>query len=96
MYAEYLEKFMEIDYELGFIIAKAGNTVKGYGRVRRRTMNSFYRFLENVVDKIYELEKHRNSDPVLTREISAKSLQLISESENGIEEAEKLSAEALK
>lgn len=89
-YIESIEKYGNSDYELGCIVAKSGSIIKGYGKVRRRTINTFHRFLDNVVCKLYNYESSNNSAFKLTKDISKSALELISETEDGIEKAEEL------
>jgi len=90
LYLESAEKFGKLDYKLGFSIAKSGSIIKGYGRVRRRTRDSFNRLILNILEKSYEKEK-RNSDSLTeTSDIYNRSADLVSKSEDGIEKAEEM------
>lgn len=84
-YLVYIKKYSVIDYELGCLVAKSGSIIKGYGKVRRRTINTFHRSLENIVDKSYESVSMEES-----KKIVSDSLNLISQDENGIDKAEQL------
>jgi len=70
--------------------------VKGYGKVRRRTMRTFIRFIDNVIFPIAEFEKNKRKNYDITLEIGEEALKLISgESMNGIDKAEKMAREVL-
>ena len=90
LYINSVEKFASLDYNLGLSIAKSGSIIKGYGRVRRRTRDSFNRLITNILEKSWE--KGKNSPDVLAEvnEIFNRSVELISQSEDGIEKAEEM------
>jgi len=89
-YKACLEKFAEMDYEVGCLVARSGETIKGYGNVRRRTMNAFSRFLDNIITPLAEFEQKDRKGFDLTLRIGEEALKLISKSADGIEKAEKL------
>lgn len=84
------------DYELGLVVAEAGNIVKGYGRVRRRTVDTFHRFIDNVILRIYELENERGPLCTIASETGRRSLELISGEEDGIVKAEEMAERVLR
>ena len=90
LYISSVDKFASLDYSLGLSIANSGSIIKGYGRVRRRTRDSFHRLITNILEKSYEEGKH--SPDVLTEVnvIFKRSVELVSSTEDGIEEAEKM------
>lgn len=95
-YKEDVEKFTVLNYELGCLVAKSGEVIKGYGDVRRRTMNAFSRFLDKVITPLaaYEIQKKKNFD--LTLEIGEQSLKLIAgASLDGIDKAEEMAEDVL-
>lgn len=94
-YKANVEKFTALNYEIGCLVAKSGQMIKGYGDVRRRSMNAFARFLENIVAPLSEHEQKNRKGFSLTLEIGEESLKLISQSTDGIDKAEKLASEAL-
>ncbi|MGQ0794462.1 MAG: indolepyruvate oxidoreductase subunit beta family protein [Deltaproteobacteria bacterium] len=94
-YKSAVEGFARIDYELGCLAARSGEIVKGYGDVRRRTLGVFSRFLNNVLSPVAEMDKSAGAGFALTVEVASKSLQLISESTEGIDKAEALCAGAI-
>jgi hypothetical protein len=83
-------KLARINYDIGCLVAKSGQMVKGYGKVRRRTMDAFSRFLDNVITPLVEFEKKNRKSFSLTLEIGEKSLSLIAASTDGIDKAEEL------
>ena len=65
--------------------------VKGYGKVRRRTMDAFYRFLDNIILPLSEYESKNRKNFDITLEIGEEAYNLITgESIEGIDKAEKL------
>ncbi len=94
-YTGYVEKYSKTDYALGCLVAKSGSIVKGYGKVRRRTLDSFKRYLEKIIDPIADSEKKIGDGFRLTLEIGERSLYLISASTDGIKKAEKLANSTL-
>lgn len=94
-YKTSVERFAKINYDIGCLIAKSGQMIKGYGKVRRRTMDAFNRFLDNVITPLVEFEKKNRKSFSLTLEIGEKSLSLIAASTEGIDEAERLTRDIL-
>ncbi|HSE83652.1 MAG TPA: indolepyruvate oxidoreductase subunit beta family protein [Thermodesulfobacteriota bacterium] len=95
-YKANVEKFAPINYDLGCLVAKSGEMIKGYGDVRRRTMNAFNRFLDNIITPLAEFEKKKNKNFDLTLEIGDKSLKLIAGATvDGIDNAEKMANDVL-
>lgn len=90
LYLDTVEKFGGLDYKIGLSIAKSGSIIKGYGRVRRRTIDSFKRLIKNILEKSYDKEKEEQAGLTKTAEIFNQSVQLISQSEDGIDKAEEL------
>ncbi len=95
-YKANVEKFAKINYDIGCLIAKSGQMIKGYGKVRRRTMDAFGRFLDNVITPLVEFEKKNRKGFSLTLEIGEKSLNLIAASIDGIDKAEGLTKDLLR
>ena len=90
LYIESIDKFGNLDYELGIAVTKSGSFIKGYGRVRRRTRESFNRLISNVLEKVYENEKSAPDGLSKTFEIFSRSAELVAQEEDGIEKAEEL------
>ena len=95
-YIESIKHYSVLDYNLGCLIAASAAMVKGYGKVRRRTMDSFYRFMDNIIFPLAEFESTKRKNFDITIEIGGEALKLISgESVDGIDKAEKLAQEVL-
>ena len=95
-YTESLKIYARYDYRLGCLIAKSAAVVKGYGKVRRRTMDAFYRFIDNIIFPLSEFESGNRKNFDITLEIGEEALKLISgESVDGIDKAEKLARDVL-
>ena len=78
------------------LVAKSAQMVKGYGKVRRRTMDAFYRFMDNIISPLaaYESNNRKNFD--ITLEIGQEAYTLIAgETIEGIDKAEKLAQDVL-
>jgi indolepyruvate ferredoxin oxidoreductase beta subunit len=90
-YRESINKYASYDYKLGCLVAKSAQMVKGYGKVRRRTMDAFYRFLDNIILPLSEYESKNRKNFDITLEIGEEAYNLITgESIEGIDKAEKL------
>ncbi|MCZ6555578.1 MAG: hypothetical protein O6759_05615, partial [Candidatus Dadabacteria bacterium] len=90
-YRESINKYASYDYKLGCLVAKSAQMVKGYGKVRRRTMDAFYRFLDNIIFPLSEYESKNRKNFDITLEIGEEAYNLITgESIEGIDKAEKL------
>ena len=95
-YIESVKYYASLDYRVGCLVAKSGSMVKGYGKVRRRTMGAFARFIENVIFPLAEFEKNKRKNYDITLEIGEEALKLISgETIDGIDKAEKTAREVL-
>jgi indolepyruvate ferredoxin oxidoreductase beta subunit len=94
-YKTAVEKFTPLSYETGCLVAKSGQMIKGYGNVRRRTMNAFHRFLDNIIIPLAEFDQKNRRSFSLTLEVGEQSLKLISTSTDGIDKAEKLAGDIL-
>jgi len=95
-YKESTIYYSGLDYKLGSLIARSGSMVKGYGKVRRRTIKAFYRFIDNIVFPLSEFERNKRKNYDITIEVAEEALKLISgESVEGIDKAERLAREIL-
>ena len=95
-YTEALKEYSAYDYKLACLIANSAQMVKGYGRVRRRTMDAFYRYLDNIIGPLTEYETKNRTSYDITLEIGQESYNLIvGESVDGIDQAEKLAQDIL-
>ncbi|MEM7007853.1 MAG: indolepyruvate oxidoreductase subunit beta family protein [Thermodesulfobacteriota bacterium] len=95
-YTESLIKYSSYDNKLAAQIAKSAQMVKGYGRVRRRTMDAFYRYLDNIISPLAEYETKNRKSYDITLEIGQEAYNLIlGETVDGIDQAEKLAQDIL-
>lgn len=95
-YKESTLYYAGLDYKLGSLVARSGSMVKGYGKVRRRTMKAFYRFIDNIIFPLSEFEKNKRKNYDITLEVGEEALKLVSgESVEGIDKAEKLAREIM-
>jgi len=95
-YTEAINKYASYDYKVACLVAKSAQMVKGYGKVRRRTMDAFCRFVDNVISPLaaYESNNRKNFD--ITLEIGQEAYTLIAgETIEGIDKAEKLAQDVL-
>jgi len=96
-YTEAIFKYASYDYKVACLVARSVQMVKGYGRVRRRTMDAFYRFLENIISPLAEFEHEKRKSFDITLEIGREACSLIAgEAVDGIDQAEKLAQDILK
>lgn len=95
-YTNAINKYAPYDYELACLIAKSVQMVKGYGKVRRRTMDAFYRFMDNIISPLVEYENNNRKNFDITLEIGQQAYELITgETIDGIDRAEKLVQDVL-
>jgi len=95
-YTNAINKYASYDYELACLIAKSVQMVKGYGKVRRRTMDAFYRFMDNIISPLVEYENNNRKNFDITLEIGQQAYDLITgETIDGIDRAEKLVQDVL-
>lgn len=95
-YVSSVEFFANRDYELACIVARAGGMIKGYGRVRRRTVDTFHRFIDNIICRMFDIEKERAAGFLITADTGRKAAELISGDEDGIVKAEELTDRTIK
>jgi len=95
-YKESTLYYAGLDYKLGSLVARSGSMVKGYGKVRRRTIKAFNRFIDNVIFPLSEFERDKRKNYDITLEVGEEALKLVSgESVEGIDKAEKLAREIM-
>ncbi len=95
-YKESTLYYAGLDYKLGSLVARSGSMVKGYGKVRRRTIKAFYRFIDNIIFPLSEFERNKRKNYDITLEVGEEALKLVSgESVEGIDKAEKLAREIM-
>jgi len=96
-YRRAVEKFSAMNYELGVLVARSGSIVKGYGKVRRRTLRAFERFLDNIITPLAEYDSRQGAGFRNTLMLGEEALALISSSSiEGIDQAELKANEILK
>ncbi len=96
-YKSAVERFTAMNPDLGLLVARSGSIIKGYGKVRRRTMKAFERFLDNVITPLANFDAKQNGNFNNTLSAGQEALQLISgSSTEGIEQAEFRAQEILK
>jgi hypothetical protein len=95
-YTEAINKYASYDYKVACLVAKSAQMVKGYGKVRRRTMDAFYRFVDNIISPLAEYESNNRKNFDITLEIGQEAYTLIAgETIEGIDKAEKLAQDVL-
>ncbi|HML94563.1 MAG TPA: indolepyruvate oxidoreductase subunit beta family protein [Thermodesulfobacteriota bacterium] len=95
-YKESTLYYAGLDYKLGSLVARSGSMVKGYGKVRRRTIKAFYRLMDNIIFPLSEFERDKRKNYDITLEVGEEALKLVSgESVEGIDKAEKLAREIM-
>jgi indolepyruvate ferredoxin oxidoreductase beta subunit len=90
-----VEASARLSYELGCAVAQAAQVVKGYGEVRRRTLRSFHRLLDEVLAPMAELDRQNGQRYELSRQVLERGLRLILADPKGIEPAVALAREIL-
>ncbi len=96
---EYIRNVMEfspLSYDVACLVARTGQMIKGYGDVRRRTIASTRRFIENVLRPLVEYEASVDGANFrLTSQIGEKARLMVGADDKGIERAERLVGEIL-
>ena len=85
-YTGWIDEFAALDYELACLVARTGQMVKGYGRVRRRTRWATTRYVDEVLRPTAERERREpsaNGYP-LTLKLGAECRRLLGVDERGI------------
>ncbi len=97
--AEYLanvREFAPLSYELACLTARTGQMIKGYGDVRRRTIASTRRFVQNVLRPLVEYEASVDgSNFRLAAEVGEKARLMVGADDKGIDRAERWVAQVL-
>lgn len=90
-------KYGRANYELGVIVARSGSLIKGYGKVRRRTIEAFERFIRNVIAPLAELDSRSEEAETPALRAASDALTLVSRSSlEGIKQAEAIVKDILK
>ncbi len=91
-----VEASARLNYALGCAVAQAAQLVKGYGEVRRRTLRSFHRLLDEVLAPVAELDRENGQAFELTRQVLERGRRLILADPKGIEPAVALAREIVR
>ena len=94
-WAAQVEASARLDYDLGCEVAQAAQVVKGYGDVRRRTLRSFHRLLDEVLVPVTDLDQRNGRTYELSRRVLERGRRLILADPHGIEPAVKLAQDIL-
>ena len=88
-----VEASARLHYDLGCAVAQAAQVVKGYGDVRRRTLRSFHRLLDEVLAPVAELDRQNGQTYELSRQVLERGRRLLLADPKGIEPAVALARE---
>ena len=86
-WAVQVEATARVSYDLACEVAQAAQVVKGYGDVRRRTLRSFHRLLDEVLAPVADLDRRNGQTYELSRQVLARGRRLILADPQGIEPA---------
>ncbi|MHB8617954.1 MAG: indolepyruvate oxidoreductase subunit beta family protein [Chloroflexota bacterium] len=92
-YLRYVHEFVAVDYRLGVLVATTGQMMRGYGRVRRRSISDTRRFIRNVVAPLAQAERKRDKDFTVTLAAAQVARKMLGADETGIDRAEALAAD---
>jgi len=82
-YIESTVMYSKTNYDLGIIVARSGSLVKGYGDVRRRTMDNFIKFTDINVEEASRLIKSKPPETdTIIKDLEDKYNRLSSEPEH--------------
>jgi indolepyruvate ferredoxin oxidoreductase beta subunit len=86
-WAARVEATARVSYDLACEVAQAAQVVKGYGDVRRRTLRSFHRLLDEVLAPVADLDRRNGQSYALSRRVLERARRLILADPQGIEPA---------
>jgi len=86
-WAAQVEAAARANYDLACEVAQAAQVVKGYGDVRRRTLRSFHRLLDEVLAPVADLDRRNGQTYALSRRMLERGRRLILADPQGIEPA---------
>jgi len=86
-WAAQVEASARLDYDLACEVAQAAQVVKGYGEVRRRTLQSFHRLLDEVLAPVADVDRRNGQAYALSRLVLERGRRLILADPKGIEPA---------
>ncbi len=90
-----VEASARLDYDLACEVAQAAQVVKGYGDVRRRTLRSFHRLLDEVLAPVADVDRRNGQTYALSRQVLERGRRLILADPHGIEPAVALARDIL-
>lgn len=94
-WAAQVEASARLNDDLGCEVAQAAQVVKGYGDVRRRTLQSFHRLLDEVLAPMADLDRKNGQGYGLSRHVLERGRRLILADPQGIEPAVALARDIL-
>jgi indolepyruvate ferredoxin oxidoreductase beta subunit len=83
-YRTWVAEFAPIDYNLACLVARTGQMVKGYGRVRRRTRWATRRYMDEIVRPATEMERELTVGYPLTLQLATEARRLLGIDERGV------------
>jgi indolepyruvate ferredoxin oxidoreductase beta subunit len=83
-YRGWVKEFAAVDYELACLVARTGQMVKGYGRVRRRTRWATRRYVNEILRPAAEMERGTAAGYPLTNKLGTEARRLLGIDERGI------------
>lgn len=88
-YTQTVFEFLDKSYELGCVIAQVGGMMRGYGKVRRRTIDLFHAYVEEFLRPIATLDERldNGNDYTLTLRAQAAVQKTLKPTGEGFEEA---------
>jgi indolepyruvate ferredoxin oxidoreductase beta subunit len=95
-YVANVKEFAPLSYELACLAARTGQMIKGYGEVRRRTIGTTRRFVQNVLRPLVDYEANIDGGNFrLASWLGEKARLMVGADDKGIDRAEKLVAQVL-
>lgn len=86
-WAAQVEASARLDYNLACEVAQAAQVVKGYGEVRRRSLQSFHRLLDEVLAPVADVDRQNGRTYALSRQVLERGRLLILADPKGIDPA---------
>ena len=83
-YRGWVKEFAAVDYGLACLVARTGQMVKGYGRVRRRTRWATRRYVAEILRPSVEMERGVALGYPLTNKLGTEARRLLGIDERGI------------
>jgi len=84
-YLHAVERYADLNLDLGCTVARLAQVVKGYGNVRRRTLRHFTRILREIVTPLADAEVHQRNGFRVTREAVERARTLLLAQPEGLE-----------